>query len=75
MCALSRGARHLCFSRCKRERPKTAPAEATEEVILNALLGARTLSGTNGRTAHALTPDLLRWAVGELALGEGRGGP
>lgn len=45
-----------------------ATAEATEEAILNALLGARTLSGANGRTAHALSPDLLRGALGELTL-------
>jgi D-aminopeptidase len=51
-----------------------AAAEATEEAILNALLAARTLSGANGRTAHALTPDLLRSAVGELALSGKRAG-
>jgi D-aminopeptidase len=36
-----------------------AAAEATEEAILNALTGAETMSGRNGRTAHALPLDLL----------------
>ncbi|MEF2277459.1 P1 family peptidase [Deinococcus sp. YIM 134068] len=45
-----------------------AAADATEEAVLNALLGARTLTGADGRTAHALTPDLLRTAVRELTV-------
>ena len=36
-----------------------AVAEATEEAILNALLAAGDMTGRDGITAHALTPDLL----------------
>jgi D-aminopeptidase len=36
-----------------------AAVEATEEAILNALLGAETMTGREGRTAHALDPDAL----------------
>jgi D-aminopeptidase len=36
-----------------------AVVEATEEAILNALLGARTMTGRDGITAHALDPDRL----------------
>jgi D-aminopeptidase len=34
-------------------------AEATEEAILNALVAAKTMTGHNGRTAHALPHDKL----------------
>ncbi|MDV3127502.1 P1 family peptidase [Mycobacterium sp. 21AC1] len=37
--------------------------EATEEAIVNALVGARTLTGRDGRTAHALDHTLLRTAL------------
>jgi len=36
-----------------------AVIEATEEAILNALLGAETLTGRGGKTARRLDPDLL----------------
>jgi D-aminopeptidase len=36
-----------------------AVIEATEEAILNALLGAATMTGRDGLTAHALDPDRL----------------
>jgi D-aminopeptidase len=36
-----------------------ATIEATEEAIVNALLGAETMTGLNGNTAHALEPELL----------------
>jgi D-aminopeptidase len=36
-----------------------ATIEATEEAIVNALLAAETMTGVNGRTAHALTVDRL----------------
>lgn len=36
-----------------------ATAEAVEEAILNALLGAERMVGANGATAHALTAELL----------------
>ncbi len=36
-----------------------AVIEATEESILNALLGAQTMTGRDGITAHALPPDRL----------------
>lgn len=41
-----------------------AAAEATEEAIWNALVAAETMSGFQGRTAHAIPHDLLREAVG-----------
>jgi D-aminopeptidase len=43
-----------------------AVAESTEEAILNALLAAETMTGRDGITAYALTPELLQRAVGEL---------
>jgi D-aminopeptidase len=36
-----------------------ATIEATEEAIANALLGAETMTGRDGITAHAMDPDLL----------------
>jgi D-aminopeptidase len=36
-----------------------AVIDATEEAILNALLAAETMTGRDGRTVHALDPDLL----------------
>ena len=42
-----------------------AVIEATEEAILNALLGAETLSGRDGITAHALEPQDLVGALGQ----------
>jgi D-aminopeptidase len=36
-----------------------AVVEATEEAILNALLGAETMTGRDGLTAHAIDPDRL----------------
>jgi D-aminopeptidase len=36
-----------------------AAAEATEEAILNALTMAETMTGLQGRTAHALPPDTV----------------
>jgi D-aminopeptidase len=36
-----------------------ATVEATEEAIVNALLGAETMTGRDGITAHALEPDRL----------------
>jgi D-aminopeptidase len=40
-----------------------AAADATEEAILNALLAAETMTGRDGITAHALTPELLSEAL------------
>jgi D-aminopeptidase len=40
-----------------------AVADATEEAILNALLAARTMTGRNGITAHALDAELLAEAL------------
>ena len=40
-----------------------AVADATEEAILNALCAAETMTGHNGRTAHALPLDLLAAAM------------
>jgi len=37
-----------------------AAAEAVEEAIVNALTGAETISGRQGRIAHALPLDRLR---------------
>jgi D-aminopeptidase len=42
-----------------------AAAEATEAAILNTLLGAGTLTGRDGITAHGLTSDLLLGALDE----------
>jgi D-aminopeptidase len=39
--------------------------EATEESILNALLGAETMTGRDGITAHALDPDRLLAVLGQ----------
>ena len=38
--------------------------EATEEAVVNALVAARTTTGRDGLTAHALDHDLLRSALG-----------
>ena len=46
-----------------------AVAEATEEAIVNALLGAETMTGRDGITAHALDPDRLM----EVMRAHGRG--
>jgi D-aminopeptidase len=43
-----------------------AVAESTEEAILNALLGAVTMTGRDGITAYALTPELLRESLAAL---------
>lgn len=40
--------------------------EATEEAIVNALLAAETMTGRDGITAHALSPDRLLRAVEAL---------
>lgn len=40
-----------------------AVTDATEEAILNALLSAETITGRDGITAHALTPELLAEAL------------
>jgi D-aminopeptidase len=40
-----------------------AVVEATEEAILNALLAAKTMTGRNGVTAHALTAYALAEAL------------
>jgi D-aminopeptidase len=40
-----------------------AVADATEEAILNALCGAETMTGLQGRTAHALPLDLMEETV------------
>lgn len=45
-----------------------AAAEATEEAILNALLAARTMTGCNGITAHALEGDVLLAALVRLRV-------
>jgi D-aminopeptidase len=44
-----------------------AVVEATEEAILNALLGAETMTGRDGITAHRLDPGLLARALALLA--------
>ncbi len=36
-----------------------AVIDATEEAILNALLGAETMTGRDGNTVHALAPEVL----------------
>jgi D-aminopeptidase len=50
-------------SRCcptpRSARCSGAAIEATEEAILNALIGAETLTGIDGVTAHALPHDAL----------------
>jgi D-aminopeptidase len=43
-----------------------AVVEATEEAILNALLAAETMTGYAGATSHALEPERLLAALGEL---------
>ena len=40
-----------------------AVIESTEEAILNAMLAARTMTGRDGNTVHALDPDLLKAAL------------
>ncbi len=40
-----------------------AAVEATEESIVNALVAARTMSGNNGYTVHALPHDRLQAAL------------
>jgi D-aminopeptidase len=40
-------------------------AEAVEEAILNALVAAETMTGFNGRAAHALPHDRLQAAMGD----------
>jgi D-aminopeptidase len=48
-----------------------AAAEATEEAILNALLAAGDMTGRDGITAHALTPESLLTALDEARKGSG----
>jgi D-aminopeptidase len=43
-----------------------AVVEATEEAILNALLGAETMTGRGGVTAYTLEPDRLLAALAQL---------
>ncbi|MDQ3661126.1 MAG: P1 family peptidase [Actinomycetota bacterium] len=43
-----------------------AVIDATEEAIVNAVLGAETMTGHRGATATALAPELLREALAEL---------
>jgi D-aminopeptidase len=43
-----------------------AAAEAVEEAIWNAILGAKTMVGRDGITAHALSPELLNAALAEV---------
>jgi L-aminopeptidase/D-esterase-like protein len=40
--------------------PFDATVQATEEAVLNALVAARTMTGINGNTAHALPHDRLQ---------------
>lgn len=40
-----------------------ATVEATEEAVINAMVAARTMTGINGNTAHALPHDRLRGAL------------
>jgi D-aminopeptidase len=40
-----------------------ATVEATEEAVINALVAARTMTGINGNTAHALPHDRLQAAL------------
>jgi D-aminopeptidase len=47
-----------------------ATVEATEEAIVNALLGARTMIGRDGVTAHALPPDLVLEAMSRYGRGQ-----
>jgi len=44
-----------------------AVADATEEAILNALCMAATMTGINGRVAHALPLDRTRQGVARFA--------
>jgi D-aminopeptidase len=46
-----------------------ATSDATEEAILNALLGAETMIGRDGFTAHALDPERLRCALQQVSGG------
>jgi D-aminopeptidase len=55
-----------------------AVIEATEEAIVNALVAARTMTGRDGITAHALPHDRLRSIVGAwdaMVVDIGRGRP
>ena len=45
-----------------------ATAEAVEESIINALTSAETMTGRNGRTAHALPLDELERVMGKYRL-------
>jgi D-aminopeptidase len=44
-----------------------AVIDATEEAIVNAILGAETMTGHRGATATALAPELLQEALAELS--------
>ena len=46
-----------------------AAAEAVEEAILNAIVAAQTMTGWQGRVAHALPHDQVRRVVGEWGAG------
>lgn len=48
-----------------------AAAEAVEESILNAVVAAETMTGWQGRTAHALPHDALRRIMSERGAGAG----
>jgi D-aminopeptidase len=48
-----------------------AAIEATEEAILNALIGADTLTGIDGVTAHALPHDALVDVMSRYGRGPG----
>ncbi len=49
-----------------------AAAEAVEEAILNAVVAAQTMTGWQGRVAHALPHDELRRVVAEWGAGRER---
>jgi D-aminopeptidase len=51
-----------------------ATIEATEEAIVNALLAAETMTGCDGRTAHALDPDRLLSVMERYGRGPRRPG-
>ncbi|TFV54309.1 S58 family peptidase [Mycobacterium sp. PS03-16] len=46
--------------------------EATEEAIINAMVGAATVTGRDGRTVHALDHDLLQRAMDRSPLRDSR---
>ena len=50
-----------------------AAAEAVEEAILNAVVAAQTMTGWQGRTAHALPHEALRRVVSEWGAGGEKG--